>query len=77
MNEIAKQTFVHGPGALVMQLVFLAVVGWFATSIASASGKGQLANMINIIIVFGAIGLVGTAVISALKVMMTIATGSF
>lgn len=77
MGEIAKATFTHGPGSTIIQLVLMSAVGWFGGTIASALGKGQLANIINLVTVFGAIGLVGASIIGALKVFFSVATGNF
>lgn len=54
--EIARQTFAPGsPGAVLFALMFIAVVGFFLSYIASAVGKGQVARMIDVAIMFAAI----------------------
>lgn len=68
MNELLRNIFgPGGPGFVVVQIVFVAVVGWLGGYLAAAAGKGSLAQMIHVASVFIAIVLVAAQAALALK----------
>lgn len=73
MQEIAKQTFLgNGAGAVVIQLMLVATVGFLASHVARASGKGQAASMIDAATTFTCVVLVGKSVYAAITAVNNI-----
>ncbi len=59
MWEIAAKTFAWGaPGAVLFQLMFVALISWFLSCVASAVGNGQIANGIKVVSIFVCIYLI-------------------
>lgn len=72
--EIARQTFAPGsPGAVLWQLMFLGVIGYFLGYIVSAVGQGQIGRMINVGTVFAAVIMVASVIIRAIVAVAGIA----
>ena len=72
--EIARSTFAPGsPGAVLWALMFLGVVGYFLSYIASAVGQGQISKMINVATLFIAVGLVANVVLKAITAVAGLA----
>lgn len=72
MGEIGKSLF-QGPGAVVLQIAFLAIGTWIAEFIVKAIGKGQYVRLIVVAGLFVGFSLVlytvSGALAEALKVM--------
>ena len=68
--EIGRATFsVGSPGAVVFALMFLGLIGYLTSYVLSAVGKGQLAALINLVVMFaGIIMVVGTIVAAIVAV---------
>lgn len=71
MSELAYQTFgPGGPASILIQLMLIAVVTWLLSYIASAAGKGNISNMINVVATFICIGIIAGV---AWNTIMTVA----
>ncbi|WP_028308757.1 hypothetical protein [Desulfitibacter alkalitolerans] len=72
MGEIGKAVF-SGPGAVIIQMAFVAIASYVFSAIAGALGKGQIAKFINTAAVFVCLGLVvvtiGKALVDVGKVL--------
>lgn len=66
MTEIARGVFL-GPGAVVIEIALLAIGGWAMSYIAQALGKGQLARLIHIAMLFAAFCIVINTLWNALS----------
>ena len=72
--ELARSTFAPGsPGAVLWQLMFLGVVGYFLSYITAAVGKGQISRMIDVGATFAAVILVVGVVVGAIVAVAGIA----
>lgn len=65
MLQIAGDLF-RGPGAIVIQLALLAIGGWLMSYIAQALGKGQVAQLVHLAVIFTAFVLVVNLLFTAL-----------
>jgi hypothetical protein len=64
---IARQTFApNSPGAALWALMFVAVVGFLLSYIATAVGKGQISRMIEVSTMFTAVIMVANVVVKAI-----------
>jgi hypothetical protein len=66
MSEIARTLFTGG-GAVILQLMFLGLAGWIGSYFSSAVGKGQLAQLIHLAVLFVAFTIVVKTLFDALK----------
>lgn len=67
IGKIASTTFgPGGPGALIISLLLIALVGWISGYIAQAAGKKQVAGMIHVVTLFSCIAMVADAAYNAL-----------
>lgn len=74
MWEIARQTFAYGqPGAVLWQLMFIGVVGYFLAYITTALGKGQISKMIDVVTTFAAVSIVVAVVYGAIVAVSKLA----
>lgn len=65
MTDIARGLFL-GPGAVVIEIALLAIGGWLMGYIAQAVGKGQLARLVHIAMLFAAFVIVVNTLWNAL-----------
>ncbi|GAB6180974.1 hypothetical protein JCM14036_22930 [Desulfotomaculum defluvii] len=68
LTQVVGSTFSPGgPGAAIIQLMLVALVGWLAGYIAQAVGKGQVASMIHITTVLGCVTVVASVAWKAIE----------
>lgn len=65
MTTIARNVFL-GPGSVVIEIALLAIGGWLMSYLAQAVGKGQLARLIHISMMFAAFVIVVNTLWTAL-----------
>jgi hypothetical protein len=74
MWEIARSTFAIGtPGSVLFQLMFIGVVGFLLSYIASAVGKGQISRMIDVGSLFAAVIMVVSVIVRAIVAVAGVA----
>ena len=66
LGDLARTTFVGGPGTVLAQLMLISVVAYVGGYIAQASGKAQLAGLIHVVSTFLGISMAIGTIISAL-----------
>ena len=72
--EIGRATFsVGSPGAVVFGLMFLGLIGYLTSYILSAVGKGQLAALINLVVMFVGITMVVGTIVAAIVAVASVA----
>lgn len=68
MNDLLRSIFgPGGAGFVIVEICFIAMVGWLAGYLATAAGRGNLAQMIQVASVFIAITLVAAQAVLALR----------
>jgi len=73
MKELARYIFSSsGAGYLIVQLMFIAVASYLGGWIAKATGKGQIAQMINVASILIGILLVAETAVSTLTRVMKV-----
>ncbi len=78
MWDVARSTFaVGGPGAIIIQLTFIAVVSWLSSMITNAIGKSQISSIIQGVSNLICIGLAGKVLYDALVSINKVIMGGF
>lgn len=73
MAEMVRSTFFGGgPGAILVQLVLIALFAWACGAIAQALGKGQHAGLIQIAAALTGVGMVAARAFSILNSILTV-----
>ena len=73
-GQLAVGTFgIGGPGAVLVQLMLIGIVGWLLSYLTLAAGQGQISGMIKVVTIFTCIGMVAKSAWGAIKTVAAIA----